>query len=115
MTTLQDLIAEHKGNRSYRALADASNGLVSSKVLDGIVNRPPAGFPSIGTLKGIATALNVPISDVVLAAGKSAGLDTHPMPNVHELRERIFYWQHHTLTYKTALGSLRARIIKAKP
>lgn len=115
MNNLQELMAQHKGKRSYATLADASGGLVSSKVLEGIVNRPPAGFPSTDTLKGIAVALNIPISDVVLAAGCSAGLDTHPMPDVHQLNEQVFYHQHHAATYKAQMAALHARIIPVKP
>lgn len=115
MNNLQELIAQRKGKRSYATLADASGGLASAKVLEAIINRPPAGLPTVDTLKGIATALNIPISDVVLAAGRSAGLDTEPMPNVHDLNERVFYHQHHAATYKAQLAALRARIIPVKP
>ncbi|ASN38843.1 hypothetical protein CGQ24_07350 [Arthrobacter sp. 7749] len=115
MNNLQDLIAQHKGDRSYSKLAAASGDLVKSATLQRIATIPTGAFPEPKALEGIATAFNIPISDVVLAAGRSAGLSTEPMPDVHQLREQIFYWQHHTLTYKTALGSLHARIIKAKP
>lgn len=113
---LQDLIAQHKDGRTYAALADASGGLVKVKALQGLAGTKSAsGFPSIDTLQGIATALNLHINDVVLAAGRSAGLDTEPMPNVHDLNERVFYHQHHAATYKAQHAALRARIIPVKP
>lgn len=115
MTNLQVLIAEHKGKRSYATLADASGGLISAAIFQRVATNDAIAFPNVGTLQGVATALNVPINDVVLAAGRSAGLDTQPMPDVHDLNERLFYHQHHAATYKTRLAALRARIIKGKP
>lgn len=113
MNNLQDLIAQHKGKRSYATLANASGGLAKAASLQAIATKEAASFPNADTLKGIAAALNLHINDVVLAAGRSAGLDTEPMPNIHDINERMFYHQHHAATYKAQLAALRARIITA--
>ncbi|GAA5227252.1 hypothetical protein [Paeniglutamicibacter antarcticus] len=111
MNNLQELIQAHKGKRSYANLAEASDGQVKAASLQALATATGTAFPSVNTLQGIATALNLHINDVVLAAGRSAGLDTHPMPDVHDLNERVFYHQHHAATHKAQLAALRARII----
>lgn len=127
MNTLQELIAANKGTRTYVALAEASNGQLSDRTIHGIATKTAAPtFPTPNTLNGIAAALNLPINDVVLAAAKSAGLNTQPTnvaerinesvpdPDLADLREQIFYHQHHAATYKNQLQELRAHITPRK-
>lgn len=113
---LQELIANHKGNRTYADLAEASGGLLNALTFRNIAIKETAvRFPNVDALQGIATALNFHINDVVLAAARSMGLDTQPMPDVSHIHERVFYHQHHAATYKAQLTALRARIIPVKP
>lgn len=114
MNNLQELIQQHKGTRSYAALAKASNGRINASMLHRIANKEAKTFPAAATLEGLAQALNLPINTVILAAAKSAGLNPQPMPNVNDLNEQLYYHQHHAATYKNQLQKLRARISPRK-
>lgn len=117
---LQALIATHKNGRSYQALADNSNGIMTHQSFQGIATRPTKAFPSPETIKGIATALNVSQRTVILAAAESLGLckddptgprspqaiadleteHTKLLEKTWHLQEQIYYWQNHASTYK---------------
>lgn len=108
--TLQELIADAKGTRSYRAIADASNGLSKKDAIQAIATRANGGFPTADMLNGLATALNLPINAIVIAAATSAGLNTSAPQAPAELHESVYYWQQHTATYRTRYQALRDRL-----
>lgn len=114
MNNLQQLIAEHKGTRSYVALAEASDGRIAASMLHRLANKEAKSFPGATTLEGLAQALNLPINDIILAAAKSAGLNPQPIPNVDDIKEQLFYHQNRAATYKNQLQKLRARIAPRK-
>lgn len=72
---LSDLIATHRGDRSYAALARDCGGAPASERLRQLVTAPIRNFPDPPTIKGLATGLRLPESEVVLAAAESLGLE----------------------------------------
>ncbi|ALV44702.1 hypothetical protein MB46_03425 [Arthrobacter alpinus] len=115
MNNLQELIQQHKGTRSYVALAEAANGRISASMLHRLATQEAKSFPGATTLEGLAQALNLPINDIILAAAKSAGLNPqpglnhHPTPNMDDFKEQLFYHQNRAATYKKQLDELRAQ------
>lgn len=114
MNNLQELIAKHKGTRSYAALAEATYGHISASMLHRLANHEAKTFPGAKTLQALAQALELPINDVILAAAKSAGLNPQPVPNTDELQEQLFYHQNQAATYKNQLQELRSSVVPRK-
>lgn len=75
--TIRDLIRDAlDGGSSVRKLADDSNGLVKFQTFQELSNAAPSQFPKdIKTVRGMASALRVPESTIVLAYAKSLGID----------------------------------------
>ena len=72
--TLQELIAACKGDRSYDALETAAGGSPTSKRWQQMATKADKNFPDPPTIRGIARALSVTETVVVLAAARSLGL-----------------------------------------
>lgn len=73
--TLQALVADRKGDRSYERLAALSGGRLSRARIQQIATREMKSFPDAATLAGLAQALDVPVQEVVLATARSLGLE----------------------------------------
>lgn len=73
--TLQALVADRKGGRSYEQLAALSGGRLSRARIQQIATREMKAFPDAATLAGLARALDVPVQEVVLATARSLGLE----------------------------------------
>lgn len=73
--TLQALVADRKGDRSYEQLAALSDGRLSRARIQQIATREMKAFPDAATLAGLAMALDVPVQEVVLATARSLGLE----------------------------------------
>lgn len=73
--TLQALVADRKGDRSYEQLAALSEGRLSRARIQQIATREMKAFPDAVTLAGLAQALDVPVQEVVLATARSLGLE----------------------------------------
>lgn len=73
--TLQALVADWKGDRSYEQLAALSDGRLSRARIQQIATREMKAFPDAATLAGLAQALDVPVQEVVLATARSLGLE----------------------------------------
>lgn len=73
--TLQALVADRKGDRSYEQLAALSDGRLSRARIQQIATREMRAFPDAATLAGLAQALDVPVQEVVLATARSLGLE----------------------------------------
>lgn len=73
--TLQALVADRKGDRSYEQLAALSGGRLSRARIQQIATREMKAFPDAATLAGLAQALDVPVQEVVLATARSLGLE----------------------------------------
>lgn len=73
--SLQALVADRKGDRSYEQLAALSDGRLSRARIQQIATREMKAFPDAATLAGLAQALDVPVQEVVLATARSLGLE----------------------------------------
>lgn len=73
--TLQALVTDRKGDRSYERLAALSGGRLSRARIQQIATRELRSFPDAATLAGLAQALDVPVQEVVLATARSLGLE----------------------------------------
>ncbi|MDN4611915.1 hypothetical protein [Arthrobacter burdickii] len=71
---IQNLILNHKGDRSYGRLERDAGGYPSSRALQKAATSPASGFPDPRTISGLSRALNVPIADVIRAYAVSLGL-----------------------------------------
>lgn len=71
---LAQLILTKKGDRTYAKLARDCGGAPTDRRLNGMVMRPISQFPDIETMRGLAIGLRVDVSEVVLAASRSLGL-----------------------------------------
>lgn len=71
---LAQLILTKKGDRSYAKLARDCGGSPTDRRLNSMVVRPISQFPDIDTMRGLAIGLRVDVSEVVLAAARSLGL-----------------------------------------
>ena len=71
---LAQLILAKKGDRSYAKLARDCGGAPTDRRLNSLVLRPMNQFPDIDTMRGLAIGLRVDVSEVVLAAARSLGL-----------------------------------------
>lgn len=71
---------------SYRTLAERSNGIVSHQRWQqlGTAERLKE-FPEPRTITAMAEALDVDVTTVVLALGKTIGLDVRPSPAASDL------------------------------
>lgn len=78
---LAQLILTKKGTRSYAKLSKDCGGSPTDRRLNSMVVRPISQFPDIDTMRSLAIGLRVDVSEVVLAAARSLGLqvaETHP-------------------------------------
>lgn len=76
--TLQQLVLDLKGDRSYERLARDCGGVPTAKRLQQIATTPhPKTFPDPPTVEGLAQGLGVTVTEVVLAAATSLGLNVH--------------------------------------
>lgn len=74
-TTLAHLIIHRKGTRSYERLSKDAGGYPTANRIQQLATRPlQSKFPDPDTIRGLARALGVPITEVVLAAARSVGL-----------------------------------------
>lgn len=72
---LKALIAERKGDRSYDQLERDSGGTPTAGRWQQMATRPPKNIPETATLIGMARALGVTVTEVVMAAARSCGMD----------------------------------------
>lgn len=72
---LSELIETHRGGRTYADLARDAGGAPSGERFRQLLNQPMKNFPDPPSVKGLAKALKVPRSVVILAAAQSLGLD----------------------------------------
>ena len=75
---LESLILNHKGDRSFDDLSRACGGSPTGKRLHQIVSRPMKNFPDPETIKNIARGLNLPATEILLAAARSLGIRVAP-------------------------------------
>ena len=76
---LADLINDRKGTRSFARLSRDAGGYPTRNRFQQLATvREQNMFPSPDTLRGVARALNAPMSEVVLAAARSVGLEVPP-------------------------------------
>jgi hypothetical protein len=73
---LRDLIARHKGDRSYDRLARESHDNPTSGRWHQLATQPrQSNFPRPDTIQGVARTLGVTVTEVVMAAARSMGID----------------------------------------
>ncbi|WP_102160080.1 hypothetical protein [Zhihengliuella halotolerans] len=114
--TLEELISQHKGGRSYAQLAKDCDNQVTAGNLQRMGSQPPKTFPGPETINGLARGLHIPNTQVLHAIATSLGMHlqtnlTHrpdedgadSTPN----NEQIYYWQNHAATYRTRYHALR--------
>jgi hypothetical protein len=79
MPTIKDLIrAELDRGKSVRDLEADSDGAVKFQTFQELSSRPPKQFPkSVETIRGMARALRLDETTVVLAYAKGLGIDIH--------------------------------------
>lgn len=75
-----ELAAAHRGGRSLSELMEASGGVVARSVWQQWVNpapsrKPSRSFPSPETMRGMAKALGVTETEVLVAFGVTLGMD----------------------------------------
>lgn len=70
-----ELIAAHKSSRSYPELARAAGGVVTDKRLQQLAQGQFKEFPEPATIIGLAKALRVSETSVLLAFAESLGLN----------------------------------------
>lgn len=75
--TIRELIQRAVDDgKSYRALEESSGGRVKYQMFQKLATKPPLQFPKDrDTIEGIAAALEIPESTVVLAYARGIGLD----------------------------------------
>ena len=73
--TLQRLILDLRGDRSYERLARDCGYDIKSRALHRAATKPALSFPDPDTIRGLSRGLNVPVTRVVLAAARSVGLN----------------------------------------
>lgn len=87
--TMAELIESRRGDRSYQKLADDAGGGFRQTVWQQWNNptqgREPTSFPMPDTIIGMAKALNVSVTDVLLAAGRTLGLDVGVFGGEHDM------------------------------
>lgn len=80
MTTgpdLASLIRQHKGTRSYEDLARDGGRIIGRGRYHQLETEALKAFPKPATIEGVARALTLPVSEVVLACARSLGV---PVP-----------------------------------
>lgn len=75
--TLSQLIHMRRGHRSYQRLSQDCGGTPSMKAIHYLAAQVPKGFPNKATLEGLSLGLNVPLTEVVLAAARSLEMNVH--------------------------------------
>jgi hypothetical protein len=73
--TLQRLILDLKGDRSYERLARDCGFDMKSRALHRAATKPALSFPDPDTIRGLSRGLNVPVTRVVMACARSVGLN----------------------------------------
>jgi hypothetical protein len=71
---IQNLIRNHKGDRSYGRLERDAGGYPTAKAIQKAATGPTSGFADPRTIAGLSRALNVPIATVIRAYAVSLGL-----------------------------------------
>jgi hypothetical protein len=72
---LSELIDTHRGGRSYAELTRDGGGTPSAERIRQLLHQPMKNFPDPPSVRGLAKALKVSQTVVVLAAAESLGLD----------------------------------------
>lgn len=108
----QELVQQHKGNRSYAQISAAAGGTPTTKALQSIVKDGFKRLPDADTLTGVSRAFGISTRELLLAAARTIGLDvdntsSNPdRPGTPEPEEQIYYWRNHAEHYKArALGA----------
>lgn len=88
MPTIKDLIrVELDRGKSVRDLEVDSGGLVKFQTFQELSSRPPRQFPkSVDTITGMAQALQVDVTTVVLAYAKGLGIEVDAAGSLFALR-----------------------------
>lgn len=73
---LAQLIAAHKGQRSYADLERDCGGTPKAARWQQLATAPPKNFPDPPTIEALARGLKVPAVTVVLSSAESLGIDT---------------------------------------
>lgn len=72
---LAQIIAARKGNRSYERLSKDAGGYPSANRIQQLATRPlQSKFPDPDTIRGLASALGVTVTEIVLSSARSVGL-----------------------------------------
>jgi hypothetical protein len=108
----QQLVLQHKGNKSYAQVSAAAGGTPSTKALQAIVKYGFKRLPDADTLTGVSRAFGINTRELLLAAARTIGLDVDDAdtnlerPGTPEPEEQIYYWRKHAEHYKArALGA----------
>ncbi|KQN99657.1 hypothetical protein ASF21_12680 [Arthrobacter sp. Leaf234] len=75
--TLQRLILDAKGEKSYARLSRDCGGNPSTNRLQALATGAVRAFPDADTIKGISRGLNVSVTRIVLAAARSLELSVN--------------------------------------
>lgn len=78
--TLEQLVLDHKGDRSYDRLGKDCGNNPTGKRLQQITTMGIKNFPDPDTIRGLSRGLGVSITDVVLASARSLGLSVASDP-----------------------------------
>jgi len=73
--TLARLIAQRKGDRSFKRLSTDCGGTPTANRLQQMATKDISAFPDPETIRGIAMGLGTTITDVTLAVARSLGLN----------------------------------------
>lgn len=84
--TLQELIAQRKGGRSFSKLSEDAGNVPSASRFHQL-STEVGDFPNRETIEGIAQALRLPVRAIVVATMASFGWDTGPQHA--ELMDRL--------------------------
>ena len=76
---LADLIRERKGDRSFEEISRDSGGYPNKPRIQQLAGgREVKTFPEPETLMGLSRGLSVPLTEVILAAGRTLGMPIPP-------------------------------------
>lgn len=75
---LLDLINQHQAGRTYVEIAADSGGDIRAAAISNLMAKGLKRFPSSESIRGYATALRVPVLDVLVASAISLGLNPAP-------------------------------------
>ena len=73
--TLQQLIKDRKGDRSYQRVSKDSGGKPTFQTLASLAEKPMKSFPSKETIEGLERGLGVPAREIILAAARSLNIN----------------------------------------